>query len=165
MWHELKGELALERAQLRKALSDYAPLRARVQSTSPDLIEISALATFLHSFYNGIENLFRRIAVHLDGGPPLGAFWHSELLKRMMEPGTQRPPVLDRSTYELIRQYMDFRHMFRHAYSHELRWVLMAPLVRDSEHTFAVLEAQLDAFISAMDIKADYPVGGHVPDA
>jgi hypothetical protein len=34
-------------------------------------------------FYNGFENIFKRIAVELDGGLPDNEFWHRELLDSM----------------------------------------------------------------------------------
>jgi hypothetical protein len=151
VWSDLKDELGLERAQLRKMLSDFAPLREKSLNENPDLVGIAALAAFLHSFYNGVENLFKRIAVHLDGGPPQGEFWHSELLKAMKGPGARRPAVIDEVTYERLRQYMDFRHMFRHAYSHELRWSRMAPLVRDCQSALELLEEQMERFTAIMD--------------
>lgn len=48
------------------------PLLSQCQETVPNEIELSALAATLHSFYTGIENLFKRVAVELDGQPAHG---------------------------------------------------------------------------------------------
>jgi hypothetical protein len=40
----------------------------------------------LHSFYTGVENIFKRVAVELDGEPVRGDSWHRELLLRMKSP-------------------------------------------------------------------------------
>ena len=49
-------------------------------------IELSALAAMLHSFYNGIENILKRIALELDDPMPGGESWHKELLDCMTLP-------------------------------------------------------------------------------
>ena len=52
----------------------------------PDDIELSALAAMLHSFYNGIENIFKRVTAELDDRLPGGEFWHRELMDCMTMP-------------------------------------------------------------------------------
>ena len=41
-------------------------------TTAPTEIELSALAALLHSFYTGVENVFKRVAMELDGEPVRG---------------------------------------------------------------------------------------------
>jgi hypothetical protein len=48
----------------------------------------------LHSFYTGVENIFKRVAVELDGEPVRGDSWHRELLPRMKSPTAHRPVLL-----------------------------------------------------------------------
>ena len=48
----------------------------------------------LHSFYTGVENIFKRIALEIDGELPSGDYWHRQLLERMTEPGMSRPAVI-----------------------------------------------------------------------
>jgi hypothetical protein len=72
VWLDLKEELELELAMLREHLESIAPLRRKCDVSAPDLVETMALGAFLHGFYNGIENGCKRIAIHMDGGPPRG---------------------------------------------------------------------------------------------
>jgi hypothetical protein len=60
----------------------------------PDFIELSVLATMLHSFYTGIENIFKRIALEIDGNIPSGFASHSDLLTIMTHSNANRPPVI-----------------------------------------------------------------------
>lgn len=46
--------------------------------------------------------------------------------------------------------YLQFRHVFRHAYLFHLRWEKMAPLVLHCEQLLADLEAALDLFSEQM---------------
>ena len=66
MLPELNEEINLELAQLHRLLNSFAPLRKKVQGSPPDTIEIVALAGLLQSFYNGIENILKRIVLKID---------------------------------------------------------------------------------------------------
>jgi hypothetical protein len=46
-----------------------------------------------------------------------------------------------------LNEYLRFRHVFRNAYSFDLDWRKMAPLVLRLEETFQRLEKVLDAFL------------------
>jgi len=109
--------VAVERQQLHRLLKAYRPVLEKCASTPPNDIELSALAAMLHSFYNGIENIFKRIAEELDGQLPRGQAWHRELLDLMGEPGKARPALICESLVERLDSYLDFRHFFRPAKS------------------------------------------------
>lgn len=64
-------------------LKSFQILRQSIAQKVPNYIEIMALSGMLHEFYNGIENIFKRIAIHCDGGSPGGAAWHQNLLMSM----------------------------------------------------------------------------------
>ena len=55
-------------------------------SDEPDFIQTRAAGSILHDFYSGVENLFERIAVNIDGKLPGGKDWHKELLSQMELP-------------------------------------------------------------------------------
>ena len=63
MWPDLKDQISVEEAQLQHLLTVHQPLLHQSRAQAPNAIELSALAALLHSFYTGIENLFRRIAI------------------------------------------------------------------------------------------------------
>ena len=136
---KLAAYIDVELAQLRQLLADHRPLLLKVRTDPPDGIERSALAAMLHSFYTGIENLFKRIAIECDGGPPAGPAWHRALLDSMATSATTRPAVLS----NVLHTRLQFRHVFRQAYSFQLRWEKMQALVGDCETTLADCEAEL----------------------
>ncbi len=53
--------------------------------------------TMLHSFYTGIENIFKRVALEIDGDIPSGYASHSDLLTVMTRSTASRPPVIQRN--------------------------------------------------------------------
>jgi len=50
-----------------------------------------------------------------------------------------------------LKGYLDFRHMFRHAYTVELQWRRMAPLVFQTQSDFRRLETELRQFLSKIE--------------
>ena len=71
-WDRFRKQQAAEREQLQRLLFGIHGLLAKCRDTAPTEIELSALAATLHSFYTGVENIFKRVAVELDGEPVRG---------------------------------------------------------------------------------------------
>lgn len=155
MSDKLQKQVSVELEQLHRLLQIHQPLLDKCGSTSPNQIELSALAAMLHSFYTGIENVFKRVAVEMDGGPPVGEIWHRRLLDSMTNPGIARPAVIGSALREVLRGYLDFRHVFRHAYTHELQWRKMSALVLSCQETFRQLECEFEAFLSSLQSSKD----------
>jgi hypothetical protein len=146
-WDKFRRQQAAEREQLQRLLSGVHALFTQCRTVAPTEIELSALAATLHSFYTGVENIFKRVAVELDGEPVRGEAWHRELLLRMKTPTAHRPALLTAELHDTLNEYLRFRHVFRNAYSFDLDWQKMSPLVLRLEETFQMLEKALDEFL------------------
>ena len=146
-WNRFQKQQATEREQLRRLLLGIQPLLAQCRNAVPNEIELSALAAMLHSFYTGIENIFKRLTVEVDSERIEGDAWHRELLLRMMSPAAHRPAMLSKELHDALLQYLRFRHVFRHSYSFDLDWGKMSPLVLNVEETLCQLECTLDDFV------------------
>ena len=110
-------------------------------------------AAMLHSLYTGMENIFKRVAVEIDGAPPRGESWHRDLPDSLTRPSTVRHAVISAPMRNALRSYLDFRHVFRHAYSFQLQWEKMSPLVLECEETLRRLESELDTFFESAESK------------
>jgi len=146
-WAKFRKQQAAEREQLQRLVTGMRDLLAKCRSTTPNEIELAALAALLHSFYTGVENIFKRLAIELDGERIVGDAWHRQLLQRMKGPGSHRPALLSEELYDSLNEYLRFRHVFRNAYSFDLDWQKMSPLVLRLEDTLQKLEFSLDAFL------------------
>jgi hypothetical protein len=133
VWPELKDQLGIEQEQLRQLFELHHPLLETSRHREPNPIELSALGAFLHSFYTGVENLFRRVTLELGDTLPQNEAWHQRLLQRMTAPTDSRPAFITAELEEQLKVYLQFRHVFRQAYSFQLHWAKMAPLVFASE--------------------------------
>lgn len=63
-------DIETECKKVNKLFEDYEPLLDKLKDHPPDFIEIGSLAMMLHSFYNGLENIFSRIARKIDKSLP-----------------------------------------------------------------------------------------------
>jgi hypothetical protein len=151
VWPELKEQLEVEQAQLRQLFEVHRPLLEKCRSQEPNAIELSALGAFLHSFYTGVENLFRRVTLELGGRMPQGEAWHQRMLQEMMQADERRPAFISAELGEQLKIYLGFRHVFRQAYSFQLHWEKMAPLTHSLEETFVRLQSEIAVFVSRMN--------------
>ena len=135
-------KISFEIGEIDKLIEQSMPLISLCKIKTPDFIEIMAAATVLHSFYNGIENIFVVIAKEVDKKIPDGQKWHKVLLEQMQDNGIISEEVL----FE-ISKYLLFRHFFRHAYSFRLEWEEMNELVYEIENTWIKLKEELNKFI------------------
>ena len=55
--------------------------------------------------------------------------------------------MLSEGLHDTLNEYLRFRHVFRNAYSFDLDWQKMSPLVLRLEETFQELEKALNDFL------------------
>jgi hypothetical protein len=149
VWDKLRKQIEVERQQLHLLIDTHRPLLVKCSSGVPDGIECSALAAMLHSFYNGVENVFKRVAIGIDGALPSGATWHVDLLEGMTSATAARSGVISPALCDRLREYLNFRHFFRQAYTFQLRWDKMATLVLQCDATLQDLETELAQFLQS----------------
>lgn len=140
---EVESELRyLERLvrRVERSLEDAPP--------EPDEVEVQGIAKYVHDFYNGVERIFERIAVRVNGDLPPGPSWHTLLLQRVAQPfPSVRPAVIDRSLEVHLIEYLRFRHLFRHTYGYDLDWKRVRELSQALPGVMDRLQAHLSAFL------------------
>ena len=152
MSNKLREQLATELQLLHRQLDECRAVLAACGLRPPSSpVETSALAVMLHGFYNGIENMFKRIAMEYDGGIPGGGASHRDLLDLMTRATQRRPQVISEAMRDALDPYLDFRHMLRHAYTFHFAWEKMQPLVADCDAVLAQLKAEIDKFVAGME--------------
>jgi len=147
----LAAQVKLAFEQREQLLGTYRPLIERCRSAGPDAVELAALAAMLHSFYNGVENLFKRVAVENDEELPQGDTWHRQLLEQMASITKARSRVIDSELRDRLHLYLAFRHVFRHSYTFDLRWDKMQELALHCDETLASLQQSLERFLADTD--------------
>lgn len=141
-------KIKFELSQLGTLLETYRPLLQRAKTQTPTDVELLALASILHSFYTGFENIFKRIAQDFDGTFVKANSWHADLLEQMAIPTSKRAPVISEPLKERLQFYLSFRHAFRSMYSYDLNWLKMQGLVFESEEILLLVKNELGHFMT-----------------
>lgn len=132
---------------IERLFSSYSDLLQRVRKDPPNLVEITALASVLHSFYTGLENLFQTVAKEIDCELPVGEQWHRDLLWQMARATAERTSVISDETARRLLTYLAFRHFYRHAYSFFLDWNELSKLVFPMAEVWAQTRQDLEKFL------------------
>jgi len=76
---DIKKEVEIELENPDRLVKEMEDLTRRF-TNEPDFIQARAAGSIIHDFYCGVEKLFERVAVNIDGKLPKGEDWHTELL-------------------------------------------------------------------------------------
>ena len=147
MDERIKQKIDFEILQIDTLLSRADVLAQKCALQIPDFIELSAVGATLHSYYNGLENIFSLIGKHIDNMTFSTSRWHKELLDSMFIATDKREPVLDESLHEQLLDYMSFRHVFRHSYGFSLDWERLKPLFSTVNENWKLVKSNILNFI------------------
>jgi hypothetical protein len=101
----------------------------KAHDTNDDLY-FDSVALNLHSFYSGIEKIFKLIAKEVDENIPDGPNWHEELLAQMsLDITAIRPPVISGKLKNNLQEYRSFRHLIRNIYTYNINPQKIKPLI------------------------------------
>jgi hypothetical protein len=143
-------EVQFEIGQIDHLFISYATLFERARQIQPDLIETTAIASVLHSFYNGVENIFMSIAKRLDSQVPTGDQWHRKLLVQMSQTTAEREGVISTELAQRLANYLGFQHFYRHSYSFFLDWSELEKLVIPLHAVWSQVKTELNAFLDSL---------------
>jgi hypothetical protein len=149
----LRADIEDELAKLEQLAQVFATVREKLdlQSAEISVYDRGAIGYLLHNFYNGCENMFRRIAAFFENDIGTDT-WHADLLRRMrLNIEGYRPAVIDDELYRLLQDFRGFRHVFRNAYSFELDWERERLVALRFETTLSLVREQVVAFLDGLD--------------
>lgn len=139
----VKKQIEFKINDIDKLFLEYELIFQKIKAETPDLFDMTILGSILHSFYNGIENIFEIIAKNIDNNVPTGNKSHQELLHQMASENGARNEILSEELYFKLREYATFRHFYRHAYSFQLNWEKMKPLINNLDDVWKETKSNL----------------------
>lgn len=140
-------------------------LVAEQSSLSVNTSHPRIIGSILHDFYTGVERIFQKIAIELEGDVPKGSAWHKDLLDDMaLEIREVRPAVISESLREDLDEYLRFRHLFRGSYGFDLEPERMRSLFDQLEYVFGEFEREMGIFIQTLSEFAKGMEGGSLSE-
>lgn len=147
----LGEEIAVELEALETTVDELLALQQDVAHREPTVRENAAAAAFLAQFYNGIENILKRICHYHNVPLPKGETWHTELFQRFCSPAYADLPLLfDGPLAAALAPYRRFRHVAFHSYGFQLDWSRMAEGVANVQTVFEQLKQSLSDYLKSI---------------
>ncbi|MBI5788936.1 MAG: hypothetical protein HZA78_08800 [Candidatus Schekmanbacteria bacterium] len=133
-------QILAEKEHVETALNNLNTAMARKEKT---VIELSAIATFIHNVYNGIENIIKQVLSlkHID--IPKSAMWHKDLLNIAKSQGVISEKLSDR-----LFEYLTFRHFFVHAYGFMLEESPLMDLADNIPNVWEQFLSETERFVN-----------------
>jgi uncharacterized protein YutE (UPF0331/DUF86 family) len=87
-------------------------------------LEMAGVAALIHNFYNGVETVFKQLVISKGLSIPKGPSWHIDLIEICVA-----NRIISKTTSDMLKEYLSFRHFFSHAYSFDVDEERIAPLL------------------------------------
>jgi len=148
----LQSEINQEILSLEALLRELETLKPRLAQKEISNLDLRAAGSILHDFYNGVENIFRRVAQELNGGLPAGEDWHKQLLTDMsLDVKGVRPPLVSEDLKLKLQKYLGFRHIFRDVCGFHLEQEQIKVMVKEFPRILSWLRREIAAFQEYLD--------------
>jgi hypothetical protein len=145
---EIREEISIELEAIQQIVTELLELAEDIADQQPNVREKTAAGAFLAQFYNGIENLLKRISKYYNIEIPKGENWHVELFKRFCYPPMPPLPELFKDELPaLMAPYRRFRHVFFHGYGFQLEWEQMQGGILNISKVFNKFQGNLNTFL------------------
>lgn len=141
---EYKQEILIELNNMELVVSEVEKIINLQIDFPQDNIYKAALSTYLAQFYNGLENILKRVLKSYGLSLPKTENWHRDLFKLFTSEGSNNLPVLFTGELELtLHSFRKFRHVVFHGYSFMLDWETMHTGALKLRSTFEDIKSTL----------------------
>ena len=145
-YKELREDVLDEQRAIEETLERLRKLRKQFDPRIKDYSTEPAMGTYLMNFYNGIENILKRISKTYYGTMPKGGSWHKELLGLSFHPPNGKIAVFDQEIVARLHPYRNFRHRFVSGYGFQLNGEKMLELIDDLQALWADIKKSIEEF-------------------
>jgi hypothetical protein len=140
-------KIEFEISQIDKLLDETMPLLKSAQLKIPDMIETAALGLFLHSFYNGIENIIKFVMKERYGKLPSSNKWHKELLDLCFIKNNDQKELFREELKIALDDYLSFRHFIRNTYAFKIKWERMEDLILNINKNWDDIKTEINNYM------------------
>lgn len=140
---KLRDKIEAEYENIDKLIAEL-PKKSKLSLLQ--FLELAGVATLLHNFYNGIENILKLSLKENNIPLPEGRLWHKELLQLARD-----TEIISKSTLIKLGQYLAFRHFFSHAYALDLYADKLEPLVENIKEVYSDFKRDISSFLKKLN--------------
>jgi hypothetical protein len=105
--------------------------------------ELAGLGVYLHNFYNGLENIIKRVLEFKKIKVKESPFWHKELLLEAVKQN-----IIDDELHNYLLNYLTFRHYFIHGYAFKLEYLKLKNLMKDIDLVYSKFKKDVESSIN-----------------
>ena len=145
-YEELKEDVLDEEKAIEETLERLYEVRHNFDYQKKDYLTEPAMGTYLMNFYNGIENILKRISKKYYLTMPKGESWHKELLVLSFNPPEGKIPVFNQDMVSRLHPYRNFRHRFISGYGFQLKGEKMLELIDNIESLWIDIKRAISEF-------------------
>lgn len=113
---QIKKDILWETGLVEETLKNLNKIMSISNHDLREEMQKPAVGTYLMNFYNGIENIIKRISKEYYSKMPKGESWHQELLMQSCKPPKYRIPIFSEEIVDRLQKYRGFRHIFVSGY-------------------------------------------------
>ena len=127
-YEELKEDVLDEERAVEETLERLHNVRSKFEPQKRDYSIEPAMGTYLMNFYNGVENILKRISKEYYLTTPKGESWHKELLVLSSNSPEGKIAIFSNDLVDRLHPYRNFRHRFISGYGFQLKGEKMLEL-------------------------------------
>ena len=149
-YKELREDLLDEESAIEETLERLYKVRNQFNTQIKDYSIEPAMGTYLMNFYNGVENILKRISKKYYLTTPKGESWHKELLVLSFNPPEGKIPIFNEDMVSRLHPYRNFRHRFVSGYGFQLKGEKMLELIDNIEPLWSDIKTAISDFWSKL---------------
>ena len=135
-------EISIEKEYIKETLRLLEEALNRPEKSA---IELSAIGSFLHHIYTGMENILKRIIRFKNINIPDSTSSHKDLLSVAVG-----QKIISQELSDQLDTYRGFRHFFVHAYGVQLETDKLNPLVEELPTVWNRFEQEIQTFLKRL---------------
>jgi len=151
-YKELKEDVLDEERAIEETLKRLSVVRNQFSAQKKDYAAEPAMGTYLMNFYNGVENIIKRISKEYYLTMPKGENWHKELLLLSVNPPQGKIPLFSQSIVEKLNTYRNFRHRFVSGYGFQLKAEKMLELTDNITPLWSEIKTAISDFWKKVNV-------------
>ncbi len=148
---QFHDEIAVQIEAMMATIDELTQLYQDVEGREPTVREKTAASAFLAQFYNGVENVLKRVSYQCNVPLPVGDTWHVDLFQQFTSPTfADLPSLMDPGLAADLAPYRRFRHVVFHGYGVHLDWERMIHGVANATDVFARFKRNVDDYLVSL---------------